>query len=184
LSALLADKEAGAIDRVFRVLQILEPSEEFRIIYAGLKADRTARANSRELLANVVPDALRAGLLALVDDAPSIERLRAAASFYDPPGRLELESHVNRIGARGDEAIVVASVLERLQARCLRHMLMDPSDALSSVASYRIAEVGLDELSGELLQRDQRRVGALTELAEQARSVVELSRPEVPSVGQ
>src|SRR5258707_11256153 len=46
LGALLADKEASALDRVFRILKVLDPSEEFEILFAGLRSNDASRRES------------------------------------------------------------------------------------------------------------------------------------------
>src|SRR5262249_23152412 len=69
LAPLLADRETTALDRVFRVLKVLDPSEEFEILSAGLRSrDSGRRAAGRELLSHVVPEPLRSGILAVVSD--------------------------------------------------------------------------------------------------------------------
>ena len=156
LSALLADKESNALERVFRLLQIMEPTEEFRIMYTGLRSsDRRVRATSRELLENVVEEPLRTGLVAMVEDMSAARRLSEAAPFHAPASRQELERILQELDSL-DTALAAwaRGRLERLHVVALRDMLLDSSDPLSSVASYRIAELDVDELLPALGKRE------------------------------
>jgi hypothetical protein len=150
LTALLEDKEQGAIQQVFRMLHILEPTQEFRIIYDGLRSeDAKTKASSRELLSHVVPEALRKGILAMVDQRSPRKRLAAALGFFDPPGRARLaEALTAAKNAEGNRGALAE--LGLAYADTLRNMLSDSSDALRSLVSYHIAELGLDELRADI----------------------------------
>ena len=79
LSALLKDQEVSAMERLFRLLHIIQPTEEFRKIYDGLRSsDLSTQASSRELLEHVVPGPLRDDILAMVDDENGPARSYAA----------------------------------------------------------------------------------------------------------
>ncbi len=189
LSLLLFDHEGSALERVFRVLHILQPTEEFRIIYDGLRSsDNKIRASSRELLEHVVETPLKDGILAMVDDLPLVERLRAASVFYDPEGRAHLESieRVSSGGAASRDSSYgrVQNVVGEIYADSLRAMLGDRSAVLRAVASHHIAELGLDELRVELAAASQRGRGVLRTLTEQALALLAAARrQEVPSAG-
>jgi hypothetical protein len=58
-------------------------------------------------------------------------------------------------------------------------MLLDPSDALSSVASYRIAELGFEELRADVAETQHREAGPFTELSTQALGAFRGRRAEV-----
>lgn len=167
LSALLADKELSALERVFRLLQITEPTEEFRIMYSGLRSsDRTLRASSRELLVNVVDEPLRRGLAAMVEEMPPEERVAEAAAFFEPPGFREFAQAVGDVASTDASVAVAARArLDKLYIATLRDMLMDPSDALSSVAAYRVGELGVEELKSAVETREARGRGAFTRLS-------------------
>ncbi len=80
LATLLAEKEQRALERVFRVLQILEAEEDFATMYAALASDVPAtRAGARELIDHVLDGRFRDALLALTDSLPPDRRLAAAA---------------------------------------------------------------------------------------------------------
>jgi AAA family ATP:ADP antiporter len=144
LVALLEQKEREAIERLFRLLHVLEPKQEFRVIYAGLTSKQAkARASGRELLSMLVPEPLRDGILALVEDAPPRQRLRATAEHgFDPPGREALAALLER----GDDA----EALDEAAAALLGAMLDDVSDAIRVLASYHAAELGLEGLRERL----------------------------------
>lgn len=86
LGPLLAEKERRALERVFRVLQILETHEDFATMYAALRSEVPAtRAGARELIDHVLAGGFRDALLALTDAAPAAERLAAAARTLPVP---------------------------------------------------------------------------------------------------
>ncbi len=79
LRTLLGDKEAHAIGRLFKVLGLLYPRENFGHIHRALQGKRAkVRASSLELLENVVAPPLRERVLALVEERPDAERLARA----------------------------------------------------------------------------------------------------------
>jgi ATP/ADP translocase len=184
LIALLADKEDAALDRVFRILKVLDPSEEFEILFAGLRSsDSGRRAAGRELLSHVVPEPLRGGILAMLGDGAAPARLRLAARFYDPTGR----ARPDRTTTRPSEAAAAqrdrAPELEAMHVACLRDMLLDASDAIRNVASYRIAELGLGQLEPELRALATAPDGALAELSDKAMDLFEQRLLEVTNAG-
>jgi ATP:ADP antiporter, AAA family len=146
LAVLLADLEASALERAFRILKILDPGEEFRVMYSSVRsADRRVRADSRELLSNVVPPPVRSGLLALVGDGSDEERLRLGTSFYDPPFRADLVRIDVELDSGEPERVDRARQwLLPVHIEMLKRMLEDPNAALSSVAAHRLAELGVE----------------------------------------
>jgi hypothetical protein len=120
LVALLRDKERHAIERLFRVLALQRRDGDLEDVYRGLRnVDPRLRASSRELLEHLVPGRVRGPILALVDDAPDVERLAAAAGFA-PRERLDYERLL---------AALLAQPRETLRALTIRH-----------VAELRLAE--------------------------------------------
>jgi AAA family ATP:ADP antiporter len=87
LLELLRGKEALAVERVFRVLQLLYPMERVEHVYLGLKSSRSElRAAAQELLLELLDAPWREPLLAVAEpDAPGPAGLRAPWS----PGELE-----------------------------------------------------------------------------------------------
>ena len=74
LVRLLADKELLAVERVFRVLQLLHPGEQMEPIYRALRvADPELRASAEELLEALLAPALRSAVLALVGPVVAAE---------------------------------------------------------------------------------------------------------------
>jgi HEAT repeat protein len=127
LLRLLRDKEAHALERIFRLLALQFRDEDFRGIYYGLRNnDARVRSSSRELLDNLVKPPMRGPLLALVDDAPDADRLQRAAPFYVPQ-------------AFGYEAL-------------LARILDEPGEALRCIAIYHVGELGLVDLKPRLLR--------------------------------
>jgi hypothetical protein len=119
LAALLREKEHRALERVFRILHILEPGERFRSMFQGLaSSDPHVQASSRELLEHVVADAaLRAGILAMTEPLPAVQRLGRVTVWCDAllPGRttMALVSGDDEPGERGS---AVAAVLAAMGA--------------------------------------------------------------------
>jgi ATP/ADP translocase len=185
LTALLSDKEAAALERVFRLLSVLDPSEEFDILLTGLRSDDARlRENGRELLSHVVSEPLRGGILAMLDDRPPAHRLAEAARFFDPPGRERLARTTPRLGdAHGSQRSEALAELDAVHVECLRSMLLDASDALRGVASYRIAELGIDQLENELRSAAAGRAGALAELSDRAMDLFDRHHAGVSRAG-
>jgi AAA family ATP:ADP antiporter len=75
----LSDKRDLAAERLFRLLYLVQPKENFRRIWSGLQAsDRRIRDHSEELLDNLLPADLGAAVLALVEGGSPADRLRRA----------------------------------------------------------------------------------------------------------
>jgi hypothetical protein len=83
----LRDKGELAAERLFRLLYLVQPKENFRRIWSGLQArDRRIRDHSEELLDNLLPADLAAAVLALVDGGSPADRLqRASRALADRP---------------------------------------------------------------------------------------------------
>jgi AAA family ATP:ADP antiporter len=64
---LLDGHSTVAKERLFRLLGLMQPGEDFERIYRGLRGDRTAWASSRELVEHAVDPALRPQVLAVCD---------------------------------------------------------------------------------------------------------------------
>ena len=76
-----------------------------------------------------------------------------------------------------------ARQLEVLHVGTLRAMLLDASDAIRGVASYRIAELRLGQLEQELRSLGGARDGAFAELSDRAMDLFDQKLTEVPSAG-
>jgi hypothetical protein len=125
LVALLEDKGRHAIERIFRLLGLQHPQEDFGRIFRGLQSrDPRVRASAREILENTLPAKTRVAVLGLIDDLPDRERLSRAAPYYIP-----------RTLNRED---VLRAALER------------EGQALPCLAAYNVAELGLAELRPNL----------------------------------
>jgi hypothetical protein len=69
LVTLLADKEKHALERLFRLFNLMTGDEDFARAYRGLESDEVrSRAESRELLEHLVLSRYREASLELVDD--------------------------------------------------------------------------------------------------------------------
>ncbi len=162
--AFLDEKREDAIQRVFRLLHILWPSQEFRLIHEALRSDdKKAKASGRELIAHVVPSPIKEGLLAMLDDLSPRHKLKEALPFYDPPTRELFERVMERL--RNQESAENVRELGFVYADILRAMLADPSVALRSIAAYHVAELGLEELLREVQRAADHSSDVLGEVA-------------------
>jgi predicted component of type VI protein secretion system len=149
LIAALLDLEQHAAERAFRLLHIIEPTEEFWMIYDGLRsADAKVRASSRELLSMVVPEPMRQGIIALVDDAPPLERLAGAATFLEPVRRTRVTELLALLERDPGE---VREQFDAHYKEALRAMLVDESRMLREVVRDYARDLGLTELGGNLV---------------------------------
>jgi AAA family ATP:ADP antiporter len=125
LVQMLRDKEAQALERLFRLLALQNRGEDFKGIYRGLQSsDPRNRASSRELLENLLEPRLRVAVLAIVDEIPDEARLGRAGEFYEPP-QMEHEA-------------VLALMLER------------GGESLRCIAAHHVRELGLARLRPHL----------------------------------
>jgi hypothetical protein len=142
----LAEKEHAALERIFRVLRILNPEERFDAVFEGLRVDdRQVRAGSIEMLSHVVNDELRDGLVALVSFGDEEERLSAAIGYFNPP----LAQDALAIAEKsGDNAVPIdANVARDMMDRLRLELADDPDAVLRSVVQltlqtieFRVAE--------------------------------------------
>jgi len=82
LHDLLRDKERNARGRLFRLLGVLHPAEDFGQIYRSLTLDKQQRVTSVELLENILREPVRSAVLGLVDDCADELRLARAGRFH------------------------------------------------------------------------------------------------------
>jgi ATP:ADP antiporter, AAA family len=118
LAGLLREKQHRAMERLFRLLGLLDPEQDYELLYDGLQRDDPkARAASSEILANTLEGDLRETLLVMIDeidDDAKIGRLRGRHAATSSRGRLE-------------------------------HMTRDRSEAVRLLAEHHRAELALTE---------------------------------------
>jgi hypothetical protein len=113
------DKSSLATARIFLLLALLYPEEDFRTIQSGLRSHRaTNRASGVELLENLLAPEIRRATIGLVSQGAPMGRLRAA----DP----------DRFDATMEYGVAV------------RTLAQDASEAVSAFAMYHAAEIGLE----------------------------------------
>ena len=167
LVAFLDEVREAEIQKTFRLLHILEPTQEFRIIYDGLRSqDDKAKASSRELLSHVVPEGVRDGILAMVDDTSLRTKLKKAESYFVPEGRPLFLNVLARLRAEGDTADNRRE-LGLVYADTLRAMLAVPGDALRSIVCHHVAELGLEPLLEEVARAADHSSDVLKEVADE-----------------
>lgn len=147
LCRLLADKLDHAVGRLFRLLGLGHPAEDFGRIWRGLRSRRgDLRDSGVELTESVLRPPLRGAVLGLIDDADDDARL-AAAGPYREPGPPDYEALLERLLASPSESIRLITVhhvgelaLDRLRPRveALARAEDPPGDA--SRALSRLSE--------------------------------------------
>ena len=127
VEAILRDRQSKAIERLFRLLGLVHPDEDWKRMYLGLESkDPTTRASCRELLEHVLEQPLRGAVLGLVDDLPDAERFSTA----EPLLKFEPLTYAALLGA----------------------LLDSGSETLQCLAAYHVGELGLEQLRPQLEQ--------------------------------
>lgn len=155
LRALLRERQKRAQEITFRLLGILHPREDFRLLYQGLRSrNRFDRASSRELLENSVTGSIGQAILALEDEGPAGDRLgRVAAS-------LTIEHRV-----------------ETYEQLLMNLLESSDDEATQSIAAYHIAELGLTDIQGRLEDARPHRPSYLSEVIDRALVMLDGSAP-------
>jgi AAA family ATP:ADP antiporter len=83
LIQLLHDKHVHALERLFLILSIRHPEEDFAAVMRGLRSTNpSVRASSRELVEYVLEQPLRRAVIGLMDDHPGAARVPEAGPYY------------------------------------------------------------------------------------------------------
>lgn len=153
LVKLLHDKEANAIESLFRLLALLYRHANLATIYRGLRNDRSdVRSSSLELIEHTLDPPLRGAVLGLVDDADDGRRLGQAGSFHR---RLDFSYH-----------------------DLLAELLENAGDSLRGLAVYHILELGLTDLRSRVVSDDAPKSGFLETILEEAVGIRAQPAPE------
>ena len=130
IEAILRDRQTKSIERLFRLLGLAHPDEDWKRIYLGLESrDPATRASSRELLEHALDQPLLNAVLGLVDELPDVERFSSA------------------------EPLQQLQQLEPLAYVALLGVLLDSgSETLQCLAAYHVGELGLEEVRPHLEQ--------------------------------
>jgi ATP/ADP translocase len=124
-------KERRATERLFRLLGLLYPNEDFQRIHRGFdSSDARERASSVELLENVVPAPLNAALIGYMERGADADRVRRGAAYYTP------------------RAWTYEEILDAF--------LREGSVGLRCITLYQIAELGLASLRERVVERQQK----------------------------
>ncbi len=154
LHTTLLRKEHHAIERLFRLLGLRHPEEDWQQIHRGVTSSRADnRASSAELIEANLSGQLRDAVLALVDDLPVVQRLVGGRAFY----RAEVRDF--------------ASLLEEFVERS--------SLGLRSLAYYHIAETQLGSLRPLLEARREDAPSFERDVIERALALLDDPNPQV-----
>ena len=158
LIATLKEKERNALQRAFQYMSLLDPEEDYGLIWRNLRSSSPKiRAAARELIDHALRGRIRDTVLALVDEGTAPERLERAS--------LALRM-----------ALFEGTYEERLAMA-----LVDSSDGIRSLVAYHIAELGLTGLVSSLREAQPEKLGFVREVME--RALQTLSSPGgIPSV--
>jgi hypothetical protein len=144
LAAALFDQEERALSRAFRLMHVLEPTEDLEALYGAVRSpDPDVRARGRELVEHVAPEALRRAVLALVDDRSDDERVHEVTRFYMPPGFAKVPPLVSRLStAPLSQRRELEQALRASLSDGTARLLEDESRVVRAIASYHAAELG------------------------------------------
>jgi len=140
LGEVLEDKEARALERVFRVLHIAEPQAEFDAIFEALRTPgHPMQAEGLELIEHLVAAELRDGVLAMVGPDAAADRLRRATRSHGLPHARAL---ADALPADGEvDALKDRQALDAALEPLFGQMLADEDPILVSIAQHRWTEI-------------------------------------------
>jgi hypothetical protein len=124
LRGLLEDKRKQALERAFRLLQIMHRHEDLRRVYHALESsDRRARANALEFMETILLDTERTGgagssreLWRLtIDDLPPKERVTRTRRFFAQPPPENLEQALSELLRDKDESLAALAAFFALE---------------------------------------------------------------------
>ena len=83
LQQVLAQRMGTAVDNIFGLLKLIHPARDIEATYRSLTSGQQAlRANALEYLDNSLVGSIRRDVFAVIDDAPTEEKLRKAAQIF------------------------------------------------------------------------------------------------------
>ena len=145
---LLKDKRKLATSRIFLLLSLLHPREDFRVIERGIRSDRPVeRASGTELLEHLLPRETGTTLLGILTPGSPLDRLRAAGS------PLALER------------------IEYLQA--VEELSRDASQAVRAFALYHAGEIEFERIRDEQDSRSRDEKAGLPSVRDRALEIIE-----------
>ncbi|MEI9950171.1 MAG: hypothetical protein WDO74_14645 [Pseudomonadota bacterium] len=122
LHDLLRDKQISTRGRLFRLLSLLHPTEDFGQIYRSLSLSKDQRVTAMELVESILREPIRSAVLGLIEDCTDEQRLARAGRFHRP---------------------------WRLGYEALLTQLFDAeSDSVRQVALFHARELGLPGVAG------------------------------------
>ncbi len=125
LQQVLAQRMGTAVDNIFGLLKLIHPARDVEATYRSLVSGQQAlRANALEYLDNSLVGGVRRDVFAVIDDAPTEEKLRKASQIYqidvdfpeDTLGRLLVPDPENDPGGVVAFAAIHAVYTERITA--------------------------------------------------------------------
>lgn len=125
LAGLLEEKEHRALERLFKLLDLLDPHQKYELVRRGLRAiDPKTRAASREVLDGTLPPEFRADVMALVDDVDDAQRLLSLRNGRTVPSAA---AAIERMTHDRSQAVRV------LAEHCAREVAPQTSSGVASV---------------------------------------------------
>lgn len=131
LARALQEKHTRGLDRVFRLLALVNPPADVRAVRRALAGDHTARSNAAEYLDNVLPRELRRRVMLLVDEMPESERTRRGNVLYKTRQR-DVEDTIAQL-VHDDDQVIAAAAIQLVQSRGMWTL----ADDLEHVLAHR-----------------------------------------------
>ncbi len=122
LVSLLQQKEKRGLEVIFRLLSVLDPMEDFRLLFDSLDRGSNARAGSTEVLEGSIPAQFRGVVLALLSKGTVASRRQQAFEQYG----MQLKS-------RSYEEWILA-------------LLKDDNVAVRALSAHHASEIGMTQL--------------------------------------
>ncbi len=145
---LLKDKRKLATGRIFLLLSLLHPAEDFRVIERGIRSDRPVeRASGTELLEHLLPREASTRLLGILAPGSALDRLQVAGSP------------------------LASERIEYLEA--VEELARDKSQAVRAFALYHAGEIEFERIRGELDSRSGDEKSPLPSLRDRALEIIE-----------
>ena len=158
LALALEQKATRALDRIYRLLGLLQPWKDVAAArWAIERGDARARAGALEYLDNVLTGALRKRLMPVLDDAPLDEKVRKALASLGSRPRDEEETLLELIN--DEDEVISASAIDLARARRVWALEADIEHVLAhrDVNDWHVFEAASWALAERRMPEERRR---------------------------
>lgn len=110
LARALEEKHERGVDRVFRLLALVNPPEDIRAVRTALaQGDARARSNAAEYLDNLLKGDVRKRVMLLVDEMPAAERIRRGNVLFKTRVR-DVDDTIAQLVHDEDQVLAAAAI--------------------------------------------------------------------------